>query len=319
MEILIWVGIMVMSIVVLVIAAEYFTRSAEVIGHFFKLPSFIIGVTIVAFGTSLPELLSSFYAAEKGHSEIVVGNVIGSNVANILMILGLTAIISGGVKIKHKLIGIDFTLLLAAVLLVLLVTFDGEVSVPEGVACLFGLFVYLLYVAIASNKSSHQIVRKPKIKKQSLKLEKIEKSFFVLLVSLVFLYFGAKFAVSSVVELSENIKIGKDIIAASAMALGTTLPELVVSVQAARKKKTEIAIGNIIGSNIFNSFGVLGIPAMFGMLTVSREILIIGLPSLIFATVLFLFFAYNRIVSRREGFILLFFYFLYLGKLFSFF
>ena len=319
MEILIWVGIMVVSIAVLVVAAEYFTQSAEVIGRFFKLPSFIIGVTIVAFGTSLPELLSSFYAAEKGHSEIVVGNVIGSNIANILMILGLTAIISGGIKIKHKLIGIDFTLLLAAVLLVLLVTFDGEVSVSEGVSCLFGLLVYLLYVAIASNKGSHQLVKKVKIKSQALKLEKVERAFFVLLVSLVFLYFGAKFAVSSVVELSENIKIGKDIIAASAMALGTTLPELVVSVQAARKKKTEIAIGNIIGSNIFNSFGVLGIPAMFGTLAVSRGILIIGLPSLIFATVLFLFFAYNRIISRREGFILLFFYFLYLGKLFSFF
>jgi len=319
MDILIWVGIMVVSIAVLVIAAEYFTQSAEVIGHFFKLPSFIIGVTIVAFGTSLPELLSSFYAAEKGHSEIVVGNVLGSNIANILMILGLTAIIGGGIKIKHKLIGIDFTLLLASVFLVLLVTFDGEVSVFEGVACLFGLLVYLLYVAIASNKNSHQIAKKTKIKSRAFKFVKIEKAFFILLISLVFLYFGSKFTVLSVVELSENIKIGKDVVAASAMALGTTLPELVVSVQAARKKKTEIAIGNIIGSNIFNSFGVLGIPALFGTLVVSKGILIVGLPALIIATLLFLVFAYNRIISRREGFILLFFYFLYLGKLFSFF
>lgn len=319
MDILIWVGIMVVSITVLVIAAEYFTQSAEVIGHFFKLPSFIIGVIIVAFGTSLPELLSSFYAAEKGHSEIVVGNVLGSNIANILMILGLTAIIGGGIKIKHKLIGIDFTLLLASVFLVLLVTFDGEVSVFEGVACLFGLLVYLLYVAIASNKNSHQIAKKTKIKSRAFKFVKIEKAFFILLISLVFLYFGSKFTVLSVVELSENIKIGKDVVAASAMALGTTLPELVVSVQAARKKKTEIAIGNIIGSNIFNSFGVLGIPALFGTLVVSKGILIVGLPALIIATLLFLVFAYNRIISRREGFILLFFYFLYLGKLFSFF
>ena len=319
MDILIWAGIMVVSIAVLVIAAEYFTQSAEVIGHFFKLPSFIIGVIIVAFGTSLPELLSSFYAAEKGHSEIVVGNVLGSNIANILMILGLTAIIGGGIKIKHKLIGIDFTLLLASVFLVLLVTFDGEVSVFEGVACLFGLLVYLLYVAIASNKNSHQIAKKTKIKSRAFKFVKIEKAFFILLISLVFLYFGSKFTVLSVVELSENIKIGKDVVAASAMALGTTLPELVVSVQAARKKKTEIAIGNIIGSNIFNSFGVLGIPALFGTLVVSKGILIVGLPALIIATLLFLVFAYNRIISRREGFILLFFYFLYLGKLFSFF
>lgn len=314
--ILFWLAIMAVSIFVLIISAEYFTQSAEAVGYFFKLPSFIVGVTIVAFGTSLPELLSSFYAAGKGHSEIVIGNVVGSNIANILMILGLTAIIGGGVKIKHKLIGIDFTLLLSAVLLVFLVTIDGKVSVFEGIACVLGLLIYILYVAIASGKKNKHIIRKTKTK-SLLNLSKIERAFFVLLVSVFFLYIGAKFTVLSVVIISDSIKIGKDVIAGSIMALGTTLPELVVSIQAVRKKQTEIAIGNIIGSNIFNSFGVLGIPAIFGTITVSKSILSIGLPMLVFATFLFLLFARNRVVSRKEGTVLLFFYFLYLGKLFA--
>ncbi len=316
MTIFIWVLIFIVSLAVLVKAADYFTDSAEAIGSFFGLPSFIVGVTIVALGTSLPELISSVIAVLGGSSEIAVGNIIGSNITNIFLILGVTAVVAKKLKIDHELISVDLPLFVGSTFLVAMMMIDGRVTIFEGILCLAGLLVYLLYTITSSNED---VKEKSHKKKKVVKRKLNKKHIFILLVSMVFIYFGARYTVESVVILSGMLGISKAIIAASAVALGTSLPELVVSIRAALKGKAEIAVGNVLGSNIFNLFGVLGVSALVGSVVVSKDILIFGLPMMVIATLLYLFITQDRKITRWEGGLLIIFYVFYIGKLFSIF
>lgn len=145
------------------------------------------------------------------------------------------------------------------------------------------------------------------------------KNWLILAVSSFFIFVGAKYTVDAVVAMSQILGIGKEIIAASAIALGTSLPELTVSIRAARKGKSEIAIGNIVGSNIFNVFAVMGIPALFGVLVIPQTILSFALPLMIIVTMLFFFMMQEKTITKWEGYLLLIFYVFFLGKLFNLF
>ena len=312
MTILIWAIVFIVSLAVLVKASDYFTDSAEVIGRFFGLPSFIVGVTIVAVGTSLPELISSVIAVLEGSSEIAVGNVIGSNITNIFLILGVTAIIGKTMKINHELMSVDLPLLVGATFLVSMMMVDGKIGMMEGFLCLIGLLVYFIYTIRSSNENT----KEKKIEKKSNKKKLKKIHILILLVSIIFIYFGAKYTVESVVVLSGILGISKAVIAASAVALGTSLPELVVSVRAALKGKAEIAIGNVLGSNIFNLFGVLGVSAIVGVVDVSKDLLFFSLPMVVAATLLYLFITQDKKITKWEGWLLVIFYVFYIGKLF---
>ena len=312
---LIWlILIFIVSLAVLIAASNAFTAAAEKIGIFLGMPSFIIGVTIVAFGTSLPELISSIFAVVKDSSEIVVGNVIGSNITNIFLVLGITAIIGKKIKLKFKIAYVDLSLLVGSALLFSLMVSDGVFGFSEAIFSIFGIIIYVLYAANAS---------KPKIKAKKKQLTEIEprkmeiKPGFYLLLSGVAIYFSALYTVESIVVIAEKIKIGKEIIAASAVALGTSLPELVVSIIAAVKNKPEIAIGNILGSNIFNTFAVMGIPGLIGNLALPDNMIAFGVPMMVIASVLFFLVTQQRRVTNWEGWLLLIFYTFFLGKLFN--
>jgi cation:H+ antiporter len=312
-EIIIWVMVFAVSLYVLIRASSFFTDAAEHIGLFFGIPHFIIGVTIVAVGTSLPEIIPSIFAVLGDASEIVIGNVIGSNIANVFLVLGLVVVLSRKIYIKYEIVHIDLPLLLGSTLLLAVMVMDGSFSLPEAFLCLAGFAVYLFHALTAKRR------RKGKEDNGREKQEKKRlhpKYFIILVVSAAFIYFGAKYTIDSVIRLSELLHIGKEVIAASAIAVGTSLPEMTVSIIAAKRGKPEIAIGNVLGSNIFNVFAVMGIPALFGTLIIPQSIITFGLPMLLIATFLFVFMTQDREVKTSEGLLLLLFYAFFIGKLF---
>lgn len=316
---LIWIVIFIVSIIVLVKASDFFTDAAEHVGLYFGMSKFIIGVTIVAIGTSLPELMTSIIAVISGNSEIVVGNVVGSNITNIFLVLAVVAIIAKKISVKYDIISIDMPFLMGSALLLVLTLMDGQFTLPEAILFILATALYLFYGTYSEEAKKN---KKKKIKKQksvdsSKKEVKKEKlgwaPILTLIFSVIFIYIGAKFTVDSVVELSKLFQIGTEIIAVTVVALGTSLPELAVSISAARKGRTEMAIGNVLGSNIFNSFGVMGIAALFGTIVVPKEMLTLGLPVMVIATLMYFFITLDRKTTKWEGWLLILFYLFFLG------
>jgi cation:H+ antiporter len=301
---------------VLIRASDYFTDSAEKIGLSFGVPDFIIGVTIIALGTSLPEIISSIFAVLRDSSEIVIGNVIGSNITNIFLIVGIAAIIGKKLTITYELIHIDLPLLMGSALFLTITIWDGSFTLFEALLCLAGLCVYLFHAV--STKERRTEVRRKTILGEGKKPERLSgKVLIILVVSAFFIYLGGRYTIEAVIKLSGILNIGKEVIAASAVAIGTSLPELVVSITAARKGKPEIAVGNVLGSNIFNALAVMGIPALMGTLTIPFNILTFGLPVMIIATLLFFFMAMDKEITNWEGWLLIIFYGFFIGRLFG--
>jgi len=315
-SLILWIGIFVLSLAVLIKASDYFTDSSEVIGKFFGLPTFIIGVTIVAIGTSLPELVSSMFAVFGGFSEIVVGNVVGSNLTNIFLILGIMAIFSKKIKIFHELVRVDLPLLVGSAFLFAFAIWDGVFSFFEAILFIFGLVFYLRYT-LSTQKKHKDISAEREIEKEIRKEKLSSKTWLVFAISSFFIFLGAKYTIDSVIQLSGILNIGTEIIAISAVALGTSLPELMVSIHASRKGKAEIAVGNILGSNIFNTFAVMGIPALFGVLIIPQSIISFGLPLMLAATLLYFFITQDNEITKWEGWMLIMFYAFFILKLFN--
>lgn len=310
-----WVLIFIISLFILTKASDYFTDSAEKIGLYLGVPAFIAGVTLVAIGTSLPELVSSIFAVLRDSSEIVIGGVIGSNITNIFLILGIAAVVSKKIKLTYELIHVDLPLLVGSAFLLAVTILDGIFTLFEGLLCLGGLIIYLLYTIRTEEK--YEDVEIKKEMREELKKRRLEgKTLVIFALSIFFIYLGAKYTIESVIRLSEILDIGKEIIAVSAVALGTSLPELAVSASAARKGKLEIAVGNVLGSNIFNALAVMGVPAFIGTLFIPKSMLEFGLPIMLIATLLYFFITQDKEITEWEGWLLLIFYIFFIGSLF---
>lgn len=313
-DLFLWILLFVVSIAVLVYSSNRFIISAEKIGVSFGIPSFILGVTIVAAGTSLPELVSSMISVFKDASEVVVGNVIGSNIANIFLILGVVAVVKRKIEINHEILHVDLPLMIGSAFMLGLFIMDGHFSIFEAMLSIIGLVVYLVYALNVETSIVAVNSELEKIQKSHPKARVID--WVLLLVSGGLIYLSAAYTIESIINLSDLLDLGKDVIALSAVALGTSLPELVVSLQAARKGNTEMAVGNILGSNIFNSFAVMGIPALFGELIIPQEVIYFSLPAMVIASFLYFFIAQNKKISNWEGMMLLVFYVYYIGQLY---
>lgn len=322
MELLPWIGIFIISLIALLRSAEWFTQTAEKIGLHFKLSPFIIGVTIVALGTSLPEIATSVISVLNGHSSIVIGNVVGSNIANILLVLGFTALIGGPLTVNKDMIKVDLPILLGSTVMLYITTLDGNFTYLDGSISFCALITYLVYNASSGHKVEKNVIKEIQKKKAiENKLQKEDhlqiKYPIILIVSSALLYFSADYTIQSVIKISEYLNIGTDLIAISAIALGTSLPELAVSVSAARKGKTDIAIGNITGSNIFNALGVMGVSSLFGNLEIPTEFIITTIPILLMITILYIFSTMARHISKWEGVTLVLLYVAFIGKTFG--
>lgn len=264
---------------------------------------FIIGVTVVAFGTSLPELASSIASVQMGSSEIVAGNVIGSNITNILLIIGAAAFVGQGIKMKYNIIDKDIHLLIISSFFLWLFMRDGNVGTVEIVLLLTGLVVFLFNSF--GNKEEKSTERTP------IKV----KTVLLLVASGVLIYFSSEYTVVGLKGIAETLSIKKEIISLGVLALGTSLPELVVSIAAIRRNNHSIAVGNVLGSNIFNSYAVIGIAGLFGPLNITEDITGFSIPMMIAVTILFSFMSISGKIGKWEGFMLLLLYVYFIREL----
>ena len=323
---IIWLIVLVVSMFLLIKSSDYFTDSAEKIGVYLGMPAFIIGVTIVAIGTSLPELITSLISVLRGSSEIVIGNVIGSNITNILLVLGVAIIFAKKtIKVSRTSFKIDSPMLVASAILLFIMLWDKVFTFVEAIIFIICMALYWYYSFRMTKRHrdallNKELKREVKELKREIKRDPIAfKTWLVLILSTALIYLGARYTVEAVINLSLLLGIGTEIIAASAVALGTSLPELAVSVVAIRKNKPESALGNIIGSNIFNTFAVMGIPALFGSLIIPLNMLSFGLPVMLIATLLYFLITNDKKIRKWEGYLLLGFYLIFLLKLFNLF
>ncbi len=348
MEILVLTIIFIVSLAALVKGADWFLEGAEKIGLSLGLSPFIVGITIVALGTSFPELFTAVIAMIRGVPEMVVANAIGSNIANILLVVGISAVIGGKLIVKKSLIDLDLPLLAAGTVILFIVIFPfggglegGEVVISQfsSIFLIFAFFVYFTYVLIYDQQRSDEkqlketeeedmenvvsipsraerrehLIVKEKDVKPKLKLKDI--SFF--LIGIVFLVAGSNYLVDSVVDISALLMIGVGVVSIIAVAVGTALPELLVSIKAVRENKPEVALGNIFGSNVFNSFLVIGVPGLLGDLVLDEKTYTVGVPFLLFATFLFIVSGISRRIHNYEGMFFILLYVLFVVKIFG--
>jgi cation:H+ antiporter len=328
-----WIFIFIISLAVLVKSADWFVESSEKIGLALKISPFIVGVTIVALGTSFPELASSIIAVLKGATEIVVANALGSNIANILLIVGISAVAARRLIVKRSLIDLDAPLLAASTVLFVFIMWDRVIVFGEGILLIVAFLVYFLYTIFQKKGEEEtpeiaevvpsRVERREKaiIKQEKTKTpQKLTPRIFVfLIIGIIGLALGANYTIESVIKLSKLFNISTSLIAITAVAIGTSLPELVVSVRAALQKKYEIALGNVFGSNVFNALIVIGIPALIRSLKVDNLTFTVGLPFLVVATLLFVISGISRRIHVWEGAMYLLIYVLFIIKLINLF
>ncbi len=316
-DLILYIAIFVISLAVLIKSSDYFTDAAEKFGLLIGLSPFIIGVTIVSIGTSLPELISSLFAVFSNSSEIVIGNVVGSNIANIFLVIGTASVISykQSINITYNLIRVDLPLFVGSALLLALEVWDREFTKGEAWLLLLGYLMYVFYTLngteeqeATENDSEEPIKRNSKI---------VIIQLLIIIISAIFLDLGAKYTIDSVIKISEVLEYGKEIIALTAVALGTSLPELIVTVNASLKGKAELAVGNVLGSNVFNTFVVMGVPGLIGTLTIPKTVIMGGLPTMIAGTILLFFVAQDQQLTVWEGWLFFIFYGWFIGQTFG--
>ena len=249
---------------------EFLVRGASTIARHFRLSPMVIGLTIVGFGTSAPELLVSVQAALANPPApgIAIGNVVGSNVANILLILGVSAAIAP-LLIPARKLWRDLGFMLAATAILWVMLWDGNVSRMEGLLLLAGLAAFLGTAFLSGQAEPEEI---------TLGEMPQWKAWATTAAGLVILVIGARFLVDNATEIARGFGISEAVIGLTIVAVGTSLPELATSVIAAIRKQTEIAVGNVVGSNIFNIFGILGITAVIVPIPAEARFATIDMP-----------------------------------------
>lgn len=306
---LLWIAIFIVSLAILVKGADWLLESSQKIGLVLGMSPFIIGVLIIGFGTSLPELISSLAAVLGGFTEIVPANAVGSNITNILLVVGLSTIIGRRLSTKRNLIYTDLPLISIATILFFVVAWDRKIIFAESIILLAAYAAYIAYTFLHKRRRG--------VKINDIKKEVLSKKDFVLLAAgIVSLAIGSKYLIESVVNLSEILSIGMGVVALGAVAFGTSLPELFVSVKATWQKKPDIALGNIFGSNVFNLMVVIGIPGLFRTLIVDEKTFYFGLPVMVVATLLFVILGISKKIYIWEGIMYLTLYIFFISFLY---
>ena len=294
-DLFIWIGVFIISLSTLIISADFFIRACERIGLALGIPDFIIGVTIIAMGTSLPEMVTNIVAVIDNCSEIVAGNVIGSNITNICLVLGVIGIFSKNDRMEFDVMRIDLPMLLGATAFLVITLWDLRFSFFEAILALLFLGLYLAFIVdLGKDETQLDLEEEPQ--------EMNWKEPLILLISGYIIYLSAVYNIRSITSLGEILDIPNEIIALTAVALGTSLPELIVSVVAVKKGFTEMAVGNILGSNIFNIFAVMGIPSFFGEINITPVVLdYFALPLAVVVTLFAFVIIRDKVIRKWEG------------------
>ena len=304
--------LLIVGFFLLIKGADFFVDGASSTAQNFKVSKMLIGLTIIAFGTSAPEFAVSMQSLAKGSTDLLLGNVIGSDILNILLILGVAVVIRP-IRIRDNTIKKELPLcmLISTLLAVLFLDIklaDGsinQITRADAIVILlfFSIFIYYLF-ALAKQKKEDKSEEKPKFK--------LGKSLLLVVIGLVGIIFGSNMVVNNASSIATKLGLSERIIALTIVAFGTSLPELVTTIVSSKKGEQDLLLGNIIGSNIFNACVVLGIPvAIFGTITQSSfnyiDLFVLVGSSLL----LFIFAETKRVINRWEGLLMLIFFIAY--------
>lgn len=304
---------LILGFIILIYGANKLVDGGAALAFRLNIPNIVIGLTVVAFGTSTPELVVNLFSSAEKQSELALGNVLGSNIFNILGILGITALISP-IAVKKATTWVEVPLALLAAFLILIMFGDNHWPTPtpyiisrtEGIVLLCFFVLFIAYTLMLAKKGEAEEIK--------IKNYTIGKSLFWILIGLVGLIIGGRLLVKGAVQIAESLGISQRIIAITIVSIGTSLPELATSLVAARKKNVDMAIGNVVGSNIFNTFLILGVSTLISPIHMSMANLPdIGM-NLLSALLLFVFIftGRGRQIERWEGSIFLFLYISYI-------
>ena len=309
---------LIAGLVLLVAGAEVLVRGAAKLAAQFGIPPLVIGLTVVAFGTSAPETAVSVQAAFNGSGDLAIGNVIGSNIANVLLVLGATALVAPLI-VSRQLIRLDVPIMIGASLVVYALAWDGALSRLEGLLLFAGVVSYTAFLVISSRRDKSAAEADDEFVKE-FGLDEPAKPYAwainlgLIIAGLVLLVAGSNFLVEGAVSLARALGLSELVIGLTVIAIGTSLPELATSIIAAFKGERDIAVGNIVGSNIFNLLCVLGLTALVSpqAVAVAANALAFDFPVMIAVAVacLPIFFAGYRI-NRWEGLLFLAYYVAY--------
>lgn len=304
------------GLILLFLGGESLVRGAVKLAQKFNIPRLIIGITVVAYGTSSPELLITLQASLKNLNDIALGNVIGSNIANIFLVLGLVALLNP-IIVEKKLIGFDLNYMIVTSFILFAFILTGELNFIKGI-----IFILILIVYTISTYKRHQSNQGKDIMAEQV--NEIEEQFFFLnltnklalilvITGVLMLSLGGHFLVKGASNLALNLGISEAAIAVTIVAIGGSAPELATSIIAAFRKHSDLAIGNVIGSNIFNILGVLGISSLISPISIGVSLAIFDIWVLLFATLLLSHYVNKKkAITFFNGITFLFFYLLYI-------
>lgn len=322
---------LVIGVVFLVKGADFFVASASSIAKKFKISALVIGLTVVSFGTSAPELAVSLTSSIKGNSGLAVGNVVGSNIANLALVLGCSALISP-IVVKRSICKREFPFLLASTILLIIFSFDNLFSGYRGVenilsrgeALIFiagiALFCYISIVLAKKDAQKSDPLNTASVPEQEeIKELPLQKTIILLIVGLAGIVVGAEFVTTPASNIATSIGISlgvekslmTNLVGLTVVAIGTSLPELVTSVMAAKRGENEIAVGNVVGSNIFNILFICGLSGVITPLTMTADIMTDMILSLALSVLVF-YFSKKGTLKRSYGGVLLGCYVVYL-------
>lgn len=308
-----WAVYLALAMFVLVRGADTFIVGAKQMGASLGMSKFAIGVLIVGFGTSLPELASSIAAALNGSTEIVIANAVGSNITNILLVVGVLAAFGGRVIIQRDLIKSELPIFFISTVHFLAAIWDGHVDRLEAILLVgtFGAYLWYLFVEAREEDdiSMQHAGRRPRLEGKSV-------AFIVLGIAAVLV--GAHYTVDMVVNIASLMSVPLGLVSIAAIAIGTSLPELFVSLQAIKTGEAEMAIGNIFGSNTFNMLIVVGIPGLITPLLADKVVMDLGIQILLAASTILFVSGLAKQIMRWEGMMMLLFFTFFMVKLAAF-
>ena len=293
---------LIVGLIILVLGAEIVIRGSVSFGKKLKISLFAIGVVIVAGGTSLPELASSINAVITQHADLALGAVVGSNIANLILVMAATSIIVPITNINTNQIN------------------QALINIVLGIALIFMSYFYFNFLFGIVSLFLLTIIMYFQIVRGSLKIDEISKgeystfiSILLIIFGIIFLIYGSELFVGSAINLANKLNVSEAVIGLSIIAFGTSLPELVVGIMSALKRKVDFALGNILGSNMYNVLGVLGISSFFDKFTMPKVLATQDLFFMLFITFMTLGFMYlSKKLGRTYGGVGLFFYFSYM-------
>ena len=305
MEVILSAALLLTGLVMLCFGGNWLVTGGVTIAKKFRISNLVIGMTIVAYGTSTPELAASI-AAAGNHSAIILGNIVGSNIANVGMVIGIAAILVP-LAVHKSVLRKEIPIMLGVSFLLVLLSIDGELSQYDGVLLLIGLGIFAVYTFRSALKQREKSNDDPNSNKNNVYV----KSIGFIGIGIIVLYIGAILTVDNAVIIASEFGLSEKIIGLTVIAIGTSLPELITSIIAIRKGHSDIGIGNIIGSNIYNILMIMGVGASLGGVLITADVYLDYAIMIIFSISLLIGLK-TKIINRTMGIILATGYVLYL-------